>query len=146
MGALLSVRRACIAWVLLLAAGTVPSAQQGGGKPAAPTSSPAARALNAGQFEEVERLLKGATDPASIALRARAQIAQGHYQEAQTLLTPAASAQPDSDAALELGLLELYLGKRADGIRRLRVLTGRLSPRSARDFFRRPRAVARPVR
>ena len=27
MGALLSVRRACIAWVLLLAAGTVPSAQ-----------------------------------------------------------------------------------------------------------------------
>ena len=93
MGALLSVRRACIAWVLLLAAGTVPSAQQGGGKPAAPTSSPAARALNAGQFEEVERLLKGATDPASIALRARAQIAQGHYQEAQTLLTPAASAQ-----------------------------------------------------
>jgi len=142
MGALLSVRRACIAWVLLLAAGTVPSAQQGGGKPAAPTSSPAARALNAGQFEEVERLLKGATDPASIALRARAQIAQGHYQEAQTLLTPAASAQPDSDAALELGLLELYLGKRADGIRRLRVLTGRLSPRSARDFFRLAQAAS----
>ena len=142
MGALLSVRRACIAWVLLLAAGTVPSAQQGGAKPAAPTSSPAARALNAGQFEEVERLLKGATDPASIALRARAQIAQGHYQEAQTLLTPAASAQPDSDAALELGLLELYLGKRADGIRRLRVLTGRLSPRSARDFFRLAQAAS----
>jgi len=142
MGALLSVRRACIAWVLLLAAGTVPSAQQGGGKPAAPTSSPAARALNAGQFEEVERLLKGATDPASIALRARAQIAQGHYQEAQTLLTPAASAQPDGDAALELGLLELYLGKRADGIRRLRVLTGRLSPRSARDFFRLAQAAS----
>jgi len=142
MGALLTVRRACIAWVLLLAAGTVPSAQQGGGKPAAPTSSPAARALNAGQFEEVERLLKGATDPASIALRARAQIAQGHYQEAQTLLTPAASAQPDSDAALELGLLELYLGKRADGIRRLRLLTGRLSPRSARDFFRLAQAAS----
>jgi len=142
MGALLSVRRACIAWVLLLAAGTVPSAQQGGGKPAAPTSSPAARALNAGQFEEVERLLKSATDPASIALRARAQIAQGHYQEAQTLLTPAASAQPDGDAALELGLLELYLGKRADGIRRLRVLTGRLSPRSARDFFRLAQAAS----
>ena len=142
MGALLSVRRACIAWVLLLAAGTVPSAQQGGGKPAAPTSSPAARALNAGQFEEVERLLKSATDPASIALRARAQIAQGHYQEAQTLLTPAASAQPDSDAALELGLLELYLGKRADGIRRLRLLTGRLSPRSARDFFRLAQAAS----
>jgi tetratricopeptide (TPR) repeat protein len=142
MGALLSVRRACIAWVLLLAAGTVPSAQQGGGKPAALTPSPASRALNAGQFEEVERLLKSATDPASIALRARAQIAQGRYQEAQTLLTPVASAQPDSDAALELGLLELYLGKRADGIRRLRALTGRLSPRSARDFFRLAQAAS----
>ena len=136
MGALLSVRRACIAWVLLLIAGTVPSAQAPAGRQAAPTSSPAARALNAGQFDEVERLLKSATDPSSIALRARAQIAQGRYEDAQALLTPVATAQPDSDAALELGLLELYLGRRADGIRRLRVLTGRISPRTARDYFR----------
>ena len=105
------------------------------------TSSPAARALNAGQYDEVEHLLKGATDPTSVALRARAQIAQGKYQEAQALLTPVASAQPDSDAALELGLLELYLGRRADGIRRLRTLAGRLDPRTARDYFRLARAA-----
>ena len=80
--------------------------------------------------------------PSSVALRARAQIAQGRYQEAQTLLTPVASAQPDSDAALELGLLELYLGRRADGIRRLRLLTGRLAPRTARDYFRLARAAS----
>jgi Flp pilus assembly protein TadD len=129
MGALLSVRRACTAWLLLLIAGTVPSAQTPAQRQqAAPTASPAARALNAGQYEEVERLLKSATDPASVALRARAQIARGQYQEARTLLTPVASAQPDSDAALELGLLELYLGQRAEGIRRLRLLAGRLSP------------------
>jgi thioredoxin-like negative regulator of GroEL len=109
--------------LLVLVAGTVPSAQAPASRPAAPTSSPAARALNAGQFSEVERLLKGATDASSVALRARAQIAQGQYQEAQALLTPLASAQPDSDAALELGLLELYLGRRSDGIRRLRLLT-----------------------
>jgi tetratricopeptide (TPR) repeat protein len=142
MGALLSVRRACIAWVLLLAVGTVPSAQAPAGRQAAPTASPAARALNAGQFEEVERLLKSATDASSIALRARAQIAQGRYQEAQALLTPVASAQPDTDAALELGLLELYLGRRADGIRRLRLLTGRLAPRTARDYFRLAQAAS----
>jgi tetratricopeptide (TPR) repeat protein len=142
MGALLSVRRACIAWVLLLAVGTVPLAQAPAGRQPAPTASPAARALNAGQFEEVERLLKSATDASSIALRARAQIAQGRYQEAQALLTPVASAQPDSDAALELGLLELYLGRRADGIRRLRLLTGRLASRTARDYFRLAQAAS----
>ncbi len=141
MEALLSVRRACIAWVLLLAAGTVPSAQAPTSRPAAPTSSPAARALNSGQFDEVERLLKGATDAGSVALRARAQIAQGRYAEAQALLTPVASAQPDSEPALELGLLELYLGRREDGIRRLRTLTGRLAPRTAQDYLRLARAA-----
>jgi tetratricopeptide (TPR) repeat protein len=141
MKALLSVRRACIAWVLLLAAGTVPSAQAPSQRQAAAPANPAARALNAGQFDEVERLLKGATDPASVALRARAQVAQGRYADAQALLTPVASAQPDSEAALELGLLELYLGRRADGIRRLRLLTGRLEPRTSADYFRLARAA-----
>jgi cellulose synthase operon protein C len=141
MEALLSVRRACIAWVLLLAAGTVPSAQAPASRQASPTSNPAARALNSGQFDEVERLLKGATDAGSVALRARAQIAQGRYAEAQALLTPVASAQPDSEPALELGLLELYLGRRQEGIRRLRTLTGRLSPRTAQDFLRLARAA-----
>jgi tetratricopeptide (TPR) repeat protein len=141
MEALLNVRRACIAWVLLLVAGTVPSAQAPASRQAAAPASPAARALNAGQFDEVDRLLQGATDPASVALRARAQIAQGRYADAQALLTPVASNRPDSDAALELGLLELYLGRRADGIRRLRVLTGRLDPRTAADYFRLARAA-----
>jgi tetratricopeptide (TPR) repeat protein len=138
----LRARRGCIAWLLLLVAGTVPSAQTPAQRQTAPTASPAARALNAGQYEEVERLLKSATDPTSVALRARAQVAQGRYQDAQTLLTPVASAQPESDAALELGLLELYLGHRADGIRRLRQLAGRLAPRTARDYFRLARAAS----
>jgi tetratricopeptide (TPR) repeat protein len=142
MEALLSVRRACIAGVLLLAAGTVPTAQAPASRQAAPASSPAGRALNAGQYDEVERLLKAATDPASIALRARAHVAQGRYQEAQALLAPVAAAQPDSDAALELGLLEMYLGRRADGIRRLRQLTGRLDARTSRDYFRLARAAS----
>jgi tetratricopeptide (TPR) repeat protein len=134
MEAALTVPRACIAWLLLLIAGTVPSAQTPASRQI--PSTPASRALNAGQFEEVERLLKDATDPASVALRARAQIARGRYQDAQALLTPVATAQSDSDAALELALMELYLGRRPDGIRRLRLLAARLAPRSARDYLR----------
>src|SRR5687767_8182336 len=86
--ALLSVRRAWIAWLLLLVAGTVPSAQTSASRQAASSPSPAGRAFNAGQYDEVERLLSGATDPASVALRARARIAQGRYQEAESLLAP----------------------------------------------------------
>lgn len=142
MQALLKARRGCIAWLLLLVAGTVPSAQTPGPRPAAPTASPASRAMNAGQFDEVERLLKSATDAPSVALRARAQIARGHYTEAQSILTPVATAQPESDAALELGMLELYLGRRADGIRRLRQLAGRLQPRTAQDYYRLAQAAS----
>jgi tetratricopeptide (TPR) repeat protein len=141
MEAPVNVRRACIAWVLLLASGTVPTAQAPSSRQMPSTGSPAVRALHAGHFDEVERLLKSSTDAGSIALRARAQIAQGRYQDAQSLLTPVASAQPDSDAALELGLLELYLGHRLEGIRRLRQLAGRLEPRTASDYFRLARAA-----
>src|SRR4029450_4067090 len=55
---------------------------------------------------------------------------------------PVDPAQPYSDAALGLGLLDLYLGRRADGIRRLRLLTGRLAPRTARDYFRLAQAAS----
>jgi tetratricopeptide (TPR) repeat protein len=118
----------------------MPSAQ---GPPAARAAapSPAARALNAGQFDEVERLLRTATDPSSLALRARARIARGQYSEAESLLASAASAQPVSDAALELGMLELYLGRRDEGTRRLRALVNRLDARTAADFFRLGRAA-----
>ena len=75
MQAPFNARRASLAWIFLLLAGTVPSAQQAQAPRPAPASrpmpsTPAARALNAGQFDEVERLLKNATDAPSIALRA----------------------------------------------------------------------------
>ena len=111
---------------------------------AAPTASPAARALNAGQFDEVERLLKGATDAdLCCAPGPRPDCPGPLCQEAQALLTPVASAQPDSDAALELGLLELYLGRRADGIRRLRQLAGPPRTADGTDYFRLARAARR---
>jgi tetratricopeptide (TPR) repeat protein len=140
--ALVNIRRVCVAIALLLVAGTMPSAQAPSGQRQMSTAaSGALRALNLGQFDEVDRVLGTATDPASVAIRARARIARGRYPEAEMLLTPVASAQPASDAALELGLLEIYLGRRSEGTRRLRLLVNRLDARTAADYFRLARAA-----
>ena len=48
----------------------------------------------------------------------------------------AATAQPGSDAALELGLLQLYLGRRAEGTRTLTRLTQVVAPATAADYVR----------
>lgn len=116
---------------LLFTSGTLPSAQT--------RSTPADTAttlLKVGQYEEAERLLRDEKDPRAVAVRARAMIARGRYEEAEKLLTPAAAAAPTSDAALELGLLQLYLGRRADGTRALTRLVNTAQPRGAADLLR----------
>ena len=126
--------------VLVLSA-TLPSAQTA--QPPVPLTpaDQAAQALNAGRYDEVDGLLKGATDNRSTTLRARAAIARGRYADAEKLLAPAAAASPASDAALELGLLQQYLGRRQDARRTLqRVLDGS-QPRTVADFTRGGRAA-----
>jgi tetratricopeptide (TPR) repeat protein len=118
--------------------GTLPSAQ-GAGQPLTPADL-AAQALNTGRYDEVDGLLKGAADPRATTLRARAAIARGRYADGEKLLTPLAAASPGSDAALELGLLQQYLGRREDGARVLRRLTGALQPRTAAESVRLGRA------
>jgi tetratricopeptide (TPR) repeat protein len=134
---LLTLPRALAVCALVLIAGALPSAQN---RPtpaaAAVPADPASRALNAGQFDEVERLLRGATDPRAFALRARALVAQGRYGEAEKLLTPVAASQPASDAALELGLLQMQLGRRGEGGRILKLIVARLDAKTAADYLR----------
>ena len=79
----MTIPRACIVFALmLLCAAQVPLAQSR--PPAAATPADAAlEALNAGQYDEVERLLRSATDARSVAIRARADIARGRYAEAE---------------------------------------------------------------
>jgi tetratricopeptide (TPR) repeat protein len=81
----------------------------------APPQSPAqlaTRALVEGRFDEVRTLTQNDTaDPVMVAIRARADIAQGRYADAEALLRPVADRQPTSEAALELGLLLRKLGK-----------------------------------
>jgi len=128
--------RVCIVFALmLLCAAQVPLAQSR--PPAAATPADAAlKALNAGQYDEVERLLRSATDARSVAIRARADIERGRYAEAEKTLTPVASAQPGSDAALELGLLQMQLGRRNDAVRTLKLIVARVDGQTAAENLR----------
>jgi tetratricopeptide (TPR) repeat protein len=101
------VRSLTVVVVLLLLAAINPSAQ------VSPTpADTAAKALRDGRFDEVDRLLQTATDPRSIAIKARAAIARGRYDEAQKMLAGPAASAPTSDAALELALLDEQMGRR----------------------------------
>ena len=96
----------------------------------------AARALNTGHYDEVEKLLSAAADERSIVLRARAHLARGRYAEAEKLLAGRAAANPAGDAALELGQLQLYLGRRAEGARTLQMVLTRGSEGTPADLMR----------
>ncbi|MGB7220152.1 MAG: tetratricopeptide repeat protein [Vicinamibacterales bacterium] len=73
----------------------------------------ATRAFIEGRFDQIESLTAtlDADDPSVVALKARAAIARGRYQEAEAMLRPVAQRAPASDAALELGLLQDMLGR-----------------------------------
>jgi tetratricopeptide (TPR) repeat protein len=133
---LLRIRWAFVVCAALLVATTLAPAAQTqratGGSPA----DQALRALNFGRFDEVESLLRTATDARSVAIRARALVQQGRYAEAEKLLANTAAGQPGSDAALELGLLQLQLGRRAEGNRTLDRLLDATPQRTAADFLR----------
>jgi tetratricopeptide (TPR) repeat protein len=130
------MRPMLIALAAILAIVTRPSAQTGG-----PVRDPASQAMRTGQYEQVDKLLQNSTDPRSIALRGRALIARGRYDEAEKLLSRAATTAPTSDAALELGLLQIYLGRRQDGLRVLNRLSDDIEPKTAADALRFSRAL-----
>ena len=98
--------------VVLLAL-TIPSAVAQSSRRLPPGLAAAHAALNEGRYDEVPTLTSqlDAQDPAVIAVRARAQIARGRYDEAIAALKPAASRGASSEAALELGLLLHQLGR-----------------------------------
>ena len=70
-------------------------------------------AINEGRYDEVATLTAqlDQQDPAVVAVRAKAMIERGRYDEAMTALRPAAGRAPTSEAALELGLLQHMLSR-----------------------------------
>src|SRR5262249_40132450 len=95
----------------------------------------AVRAINEARYDEVDGLLKADTGPQAAALRARAAIARGRYADAEAVLKAPAAANPTSDAALELGRLQMLVGRRADATRILQRVVD-LTPRTAPEFAR----------
>jgi cellulose synthase operon protein C len=115
---------------------TVSASSQAQAQPPASPHAAAARALNAGRFDQVEALLRNANDPQAIALRARADIQRGRYAEAEKLLASVAGDAPASDAALELGLLQWHLGRRDAASTVLEGIVTRGDPETAADYVR----------
>jgi tetratricopeptide (TPR) repeat protein len=138
---LLTFPRVVIVLAPLLVVGTMLAQSRQAGTAA----DEALRALNQGKYQEVESLLASQTDPRAFALRGRALVEQGKYADAEKLLAGPAKAQPTSDAALELGVLQILVGRRTEGVATLRrVLT--LSPRTAAENFRLARAAVAVAR
>ena len=83
-------------------------------KPATPIEA-ATRALLEGRFDEVDSLVEklNAADPNVVALKARAAMERGRYDDAEALLQPVAMRLPTSEAALQLGLMQKLLSKPA---------------------------------
>ena len=112
-------------------------------RPQPPAIEQAMRALNEGHYDRVAGLLEklDLQDPTIATLIARADVARGRYQQAETMLRPIAQRAPTSDAALELGLLLDMLG-RADAkaiLERVAAITN--TARDASDFARGGRAL-----
>ena len=106
-------------------------------RPGADATLDAARkALNLGQYDQVARVLGTSADPRAVALRARIDIDHGRYADAEKLLTGPAAAAPGSDAALELGRLQLYIGKRVEGTRTLERVIATSPQLTAADLVR----------
>src|SRR3954451_16884189 len=103
---------ALTAALVLLALISVAVAQSRRIAPAAP-GNPLVRALNEGKYDEVAGLAErmNPQEPSVAALVARAAIARGRYQDAETLLRPIAQRAPTSEAALQLGLLLKMTGR-----------------------------------
>jgi len=113
-------------------------------RPAAlpPGLQSANKAILEGRFDEVPGLVGALdqNDPRVVAVKARARIARGQYQEAEAELRPAAQRAPTSDAALELGLLLKMLG-RSEGDAVLSRVAGAFSSTDPLELARVARAL-----
>jgi tetratricopeptide (TPR) repeat protein len=100
------------------------------------------KSYRGGRFDEVDTLAKAFPKDEQIAVfHGLSRAARGDYAGAESVLQPFAAATPGGDAALELGLLQLGIGKRAEGRRVLTlILMGTGANPSARDFLRAARA------
>src|SRR5262245_28395642 len=134
-------RLSLLALALVLTAGLAPrvTAEQAS---VASARGTAEKSYRGGRFDEVETVAKAFPKDEQVAVfHALSIAAKGDYARAESVLQPFAAANTAGDAALELGLLQLGIGKRTEGRRTLTlILAGDVPNPSARDFLRAARA------
>lgn len=141
------VLRPCTAFFLYVCAwATFPPAYADQQAPAEPQSFAAAtrRAIAHGRPADAEALAKQrpATDGAAAAVLGQLAASRGRYDEAIALLEPAVAREPAGEAALQLGLIELQVGRAQAATRRLNdVMEQGAAGRDAEGFFRAARAA-----
>src|SRR4051812_13057420 len=109
--------------VTLTAGLTTPSVTAEQAPTVATARANADKSLRAGRYDEVETVAQAFPKDELIAVdRALAIAARGDYARAETILQPFAAANPGGEAGLELGLLQAYVGKRAEGRRSLQLI------------------------
>ena len=132
-----------LACAVILTAGLAPplTAEQAPNVTAARVT--ADKSFRAGRYDEIETLAQAYPKDEQIAVyRALGAAARGDYDKAESTLQAFATANNTGEAALELGLLQLTIGKRTEGRRALQqVLAMTASTPTARDFLRAARAA-----
>jgi tetratricopeptide (TPR) repeat protein len=108
-------RRRYVPWsiaLVLLVLPIVTATAQGPRRPSPPMQA-ALRAFLDGRYDDIDMLTASldAADPDVIAVKARAAMARGRYEQAEKMLSPAVPLAPTSEAALQLGLLLQMLGR-----------------------------------
>ena len=100
------------------------------------------KSFRAGRFDEIDTLAQAFPKDQQIAVyHALAVAARGDYPRAESILQPFTVSNSGGDATLELGLLQLGIGKRVEGRRALtQVLLADVARPSARDYLRAARA------
>ena len=102
----------------------------------------AEKSFRAGRYDEVATFAQTFPKDETIAVyHALGVAARGDYAKAEAILQPFAAASPSGEAALELGLLQLYTGRRAEGRRTLTmVMMADGANAGAREYLRAARA------
>jgi cellulose synthase operon protein C len=136
-------RVSLLIFAVVLTAGLVPLVTAEQAQSVTQGRGTAEKSWRGGRFDEIDTLAKAFPKDESIAVyHALSLAARGEYARAEEVLKPFAAANAGGDAALELGLIQLGVGRRTEGRQTLSsVLGADVRTPSARDFLRAARAA-----
>src|SRR5215203_630413 len=129
--------------LVMLTAGITPRVTAEQAQNVTSARATAEKSLRAGRYAEVDAVAQAFSKDELIAVsHALALRARGDYARAESVLQPFAAANSGGEAALEVGILQLGVGKRTEGRRALTlILMADIPKPGARDHLRAARAA-----